>query len=63
MGSVCVSARNTALVLIHFDPTAFSQTQKDPIFQLLTSHKNVLFSELLPKSPTWTKGSNRTESS
>ena len=59
MGSVCVSERNTALVLTHFDPTAFSQTQ----FSDLTSHKHFLLSELLPKSPAWIEGSDLSENS
>ena len=63
MAGVCVSERNTALVLIHFDPTALAQTWKYLIFQLFMSHKNVLLSELLPKSPTWTKASSLSESS
>ena len=60
---MCVSERNKALVLIQLDSTMFPLTQRYPVFQLRTSHKDVLLSELLAKSMTRTKGSNLSESS
>ena len=62
-GPMCVSERNKALVLIQLDSTMFPLTQRYPVFQLRTSHKDVLLSELLAKSMTRTKGSNLSESS